>query len=85
MSLIEQEHTANTPVPTPLIPGMASSEPINFEHLGPLAKLVKAIGFITQAPQAIAMQSVLAAAAVSVQHLADAETLIGSSIRRATS
>ena len=65
--------------PKPLIPTMGLSEKLDYRNLGPLAKAVEAIAAVTQAPEAIAMQSVLAATTVSVQHLVNVETLFGSS------
>ena len=79
MSTMAQNHSLETRVPKPLIQALAPSQPINLDHLGPLAASVRAIASVTQAPDAIAMQSVLAAASLSVQHLVNVSTLFGSS------
>jgi hypothetical protein len=65
--------------PTPLVGGMQHSECINLDHLGPFADVVRAIAAKTQAPTAITMQSVLAAASVAVQALANVSLLYGES------
>lgn len=64
--------------PTPLFGELRGAEPVPWAALGPLADPIKAIATLTQAPAAIAMQSVLAVASTAAQGLADVETLQGS-------
>lgn len=63
--------------PTPLFGELREADPIPSQALGPFANPIKAISMLTQAPEAIAMQSVLAVASVATQALADVETLHG--------
>ena len=65
-------------LPVPLIGEARSEEPVDIGLLGSLAPVVDAIAKKTQAPFAIAMQSVLAAASVASQAFADVQTLHGS-------
>lgn len=63
--------------PVPLFQDRSVAEPIPLDALGPLKKATLAISTLTQAPPAIAMQSVLAVASLAVQAFADVETLGG--------
>ncbi|RBW57443.1 YfjI family protein [Ruegeria sp. A3M17] len=63
--------------PTPLFGELRDAEPVPWQALGPLADPGKAIAMLTQAPDAIAMQSVLTVASVATQAFADVETLQG--------
>lgn len=63
--------------PTPLFGALREAEPVPWEGLGPLADPIKAIATLTQAPEAIAMQSVLIVASAATQALADVEALHG--------
>jgi hypothetical protein len=63
--------------PTPLFGELRDADPVPWEALGPLADVIRAIATLTQAPEAIAMQSVLVVASVAVQALADVEALHG--------
>ena len=63
--------------PTPLFGELRKAEPVPWAALGPLADPIRAIATLTQAPAAIAMQSVLAVVSTATQGLADAEALQG--------
>ncbi|WP_428515457.1 YfjI family protein [Roseovarius sp.] len=63
--------------PTPLFGELREAEPIPRHALGPLSNAVHAIAMLTQAPEAIAMQSVLTVASVAAQGHCDVETLHG--------
>ncbi|WP_245540887.1 DUF3987 domain-containing protein [Octadecabacter antarcticus] len=63
--------------PTPLYGELSQAQPIPWLALGPLAEPVRAISTLTQAPDAIAMQSLLAVVSTATQGLADAEALHG--------
>lgn len=63
--------------PTPLFGELRDAEPVPWLALGPLAEAVRAIATLTQAPAAIAMQSVLTVASTATQGIADVETLHG--------
>lgn len=63
--------------PTPLVREAPAGKPYPVEALGPLHGVVHAIHDKTQAPIAIAAQSVLSVAALATQDLADTETLHG--------
>ncbi len=63
--------------PTPLFGELRQAERVPWEALGPLAEPIKAISTLTQAPDAIAMQSVLTVASTATQALADVEALHG--------
>ena len=65
------------PEPMPLLRPRGTAQAIPREALGPLLPAVEAIETITQAPPALAMQSVLACASLATQALADVETLGG--------
>lgn len=73
------ESYVSTPLtePTPLYGGLSKAEPIPWKAFGPLADPIKGISTLTQAPAAIAMQSVLTVVSTAVQGLADAEALHG--------
>ncbi|WP_120503623.1 YfjI family protein [Sulfitobacter mediterraneus] len=79
MTEAQHDLSAACSAPTPLIAGMQHSGQIDLDHLGPFAGVVKAIAGKTQAPVAIAMQSVLASASVAAQALADVSLLFGKS------
>lgn len=63
--------------PQPLIREMPEADPYPIAALGPLSEVTEAIASITEAPPALCAASVLAAAALAVQGLADVETLGG--------
>lgn len=63
--------------PTPLFGELRKAEPVPWEALGPLADPIRAIATLTQAPEAIAMQSILTVASVATQAFADVEALHG--------
>ena len=63
--------------PQPLVRDVPPGEPFPLHALGPLREAVEAIHDITQAPVAICAQSVLGATALTVQAIADCETLHG--------
>ncbi len=63
--------------PVPLFGELREAEPVPWEALGLLVDPIRAISTLTQAPDAIAMQSVLTVASVATQGLADVETLHG--------
>ncbi|NOX72942.1 MAG: DUF3987 domain-containing protein, partial [Alphaproteobacteria bacterium] len=63
--------------PTPLFGELEPAQEIPFTALGSLADVVHAIQIKTQAPAAIAMQSVLAAVSLTVQPHANVDTLGG--------
>ncbi|WP_295511541.1 YfjI family protein [uncultured Sulfitobacter sp.] len=65
------------PEPTALFGELREAEPVPWEALGPLADPIRSISTLTQAPAAIAMQSVLTVASTVTQGLADAESLHG--------
>ena len=65
------------PAPVSLLRKRRPAREIPREHLGPALAAVEAIEVLTQAPAAIAMQSVLSGISLSVQYLADVETLDG--------
>lgn len=67
--------------PTPLFGELREAEPVPRDALGPFADPIMAIGVLTQAPEAIGMQSNLVVASVATQALADVETLHGSGVR----
>lgn len=67
------------PAPVPLLRERAKATAIPLDSLGPLSAATTAIATLTQAPAAIAMQSVLGAASLGVQAHADVETLAGTS------
>jgi hypothetical protein len=64
--------------PTPLFGELRESEPVPWDFLGPCKKVVWAISTLTQAPDAIAMQSVLIVVSLATQAHADVEFLFGS-------
>ncbi len=66
------------PEPTPLFGELRESEPVPYAALGCLAEVVRAIATLTQAPDAIAMQSVLIVASLATQGHADVDVLFGS-------
>lgn len=66
------------PEPTPLFGELRESEPVPWEALGRLAEVIRAIATLTQAPDSIAMQSVLIVASLAAQAHADVEVLFGS-------
>jgi hypothetical protein len=57
----------------PLVPAFSDPAPYPVEALGPLKDYAEAIHQLTEAPVEICAQSVLGAAALAVQGLADAE------------
>lgn len=63
--------------PVPLVAEVPAGDLYPTNALGPLREAAEAIQVITQAPAAIAAQSVLGVAALAVQGLADVETLHG--------
>ncbi|AXI45793.1 hypothetical protein C1J03_06960 [Sulfitobacter sp. SK012] len=63
--------------PTPLFGELREAERVPWEALGPLAEPIKGISTLTQAPAAIAMQSVLAVVSTATQGLGDVESLHG--------
>lgn len=63
----------DVPEPTPLIREMPEGEPYPLEALGPLRDAAEGIHDLTQAPAAIAAQSVLGVAALATQGLADVD------------
>lgn len=63
--------------PTPLVRETPPGEPYPMDALGALRPAAEAIHDMTQAPPAIAAQSVLGVVALAVQALADVETLRG--------
>ncbi|MCK0142995.1 YfjI family protein [Aliiroseovarius sp. F20344] len=67
----------NGEAPTPLFGELRDAEPIPSHALGPFANPVQAISTLTQAPDAIAMQSILTVASVATQAIADVESLQG--------
>ncbi|MEM1346036.1 MAG: DUF3987 domain-containing protein, partial [Pseudomonadota bacterium] len=71
------EDAPDTPAPIPLHQARRKPEPVPFAALGPLRAAVEAVATQTQAPDALALQSVLAAASLATQALADVETLGG--------
>ena len=68
-----------TALPTPLFKELRPAKPIPFSALGALQSPVEAIQTLTQAPAAIAMQSVLGTASLAAQPFANVETLNGDS------
>lgn len=64
--------------PTPLFGELRECEPVPWDFLGPCQKVVWAISTLTQAPDAIAMQSILIAVSLATQAHADVEFLFGS-------
>src|SRR5262249_9463667 len=68
-----------SPEPTPILRARGAAADIPWEALGELQPAVAAIATLTQAPPAIAMQAVLAAASLAAQPHADVETLGGPS------
>jgi len=75
------ESYAKDPItdPTRLFGELRDAEPIPWQALGPLSNAVSAIALLTQAPEAIAMQSILAVASVATQGHADVEVIQGCS------
>ncbi|MEH6478245.1 MAG: DUF3987 domain-containing protein, partial [Sneathiella sp.] len=73
------ESYASTPQsePTPLFGILREAEPVPREWLGPLTDSIRAVATLIQAPEAIAMQSVLIVSSAATQALADVETLQG--------
>ncbi|AXI43164.1 YfjI family protein [Sulfitobacter sp. SK011] len=73
------ESCASTPQsePVPLFGELREAEPVPWAALGPLADPIMSISTLTQAPAAIAMQSVLTVVSTVTQGLADVETLRG--------
>jgi Protein of unknown function (DUF3987) len=73
------ESYVSTPLsePTPLFGALREADPVPWEALGPLAVPIRAIATLTQAPAAIAMQSVLTVASAATQAQADVEALHG--------
>ena len=67
----------STSLPTPLFGKRPPADLPPVEALGPLCGTVEAIAELTQAPIAIAMQSVLSAASLATQGFADVELLHG--------
>ncbi|AGI67445.1 hypothetical protein OAN307_c17820 [Octadecabacter antarcticus 307] len=63
--------------PIPLHGELRGAAPIPWQALGPLAEPIKAILTLTQAPDAIAMQSVFAVASTATQGLVNVEALQG--------
>jgi hypothetical protein len=61
--------------PTPLFGELRKADPVPYHALGALADPIRAIATLTQAPDAIAMQSVLTVASVATQALANVESL----------
>ncbi len=61
--------------PTPLFGELREADPIPWQALGPLADPIEGVSISTQAPAAIAMQSVLTFVSTVTQGLADVETL----------
>ena len=66
------------PEPTPLFGDLRESDPVPWDGLGCLADVVRAIATLTQAPDAIAMQSVLIVASLATQAHANVEVFHGS-------
>lgn len=64
--------------PTPLFGELTASKPVPWEFFGPFAKVIRAISTLTQAPDEIAMQSVLIVVSLATQAHADVDFLIGS-------
>ncbi|MEO0359519.1 MAG: DUF3987 domain-containing protein [Pseudomonadota bacterium] len=69
------EEATKASAPTPLLRPRRKAEEIPRAALGPLRAVVEAIEAQTQAPGALAMQSVLGAASLAAQAHADVETL----------
>lgn len=68
-----EAETYDAPEPTPLIREMPEGEPYPLQALGPLHRAAESIHDLTQAPAAIAAQSVLGVAALTAQGLADVD------------
>lgn len=77
MNTIVQPTTFKPEGPQPLLREIAPGEPYPVDALGPLAPFVEAIHDATQAPVAIAAQSVLSVASMAVQGHADVQKLNG--------
>jgi hypothetical protein len=67
----------NQSEPIPLYGELRGAAPIPWRAIGPLADPIMAIVTLTQAPDAIAMQSVMAVVSTTTQGLADVEALHG--------
>jgi len=65
------------PEPTPLFGELREADQVPWQALGPLADAISGISTLTQAPAAIAMQSVLTVVSTATQGLGDVETLHG--------
>lgn len=65
----------SSPLPTPLFADRRRPEPPPLAALGPLEAAARAIVELTQAPDAIALQSILAVASVAAQPFANVELL----------
>lgn len=65
------------PEPTPLFGELREADQVPWQALGPLADAISGITTLTQAPAAIAMQSVLTVVSTATQGLGDVETLDG--------
>ncbi|MEM8956345.1 MAG: YfjI family protein [Pseudomonadota bacterium] len=76
-----EQHCFSSPkpqtTPTPLLRPKDSAEPFPTEHLGALLPAASAVAELTSAPAALAAQSVLGAASLTAQALANVETLDG--------
>lgn len=76
-----EQHSSSSPkpqtTPTPLLRPKDSAEPFPTEHLGALLPAASAVAELTSAPAALAAQSVLGAASLTAQALANVETLDG--------
>jgi hypothetical protein len=68
-----EDEAYDVPEPTPLIRELPQGEPYPLHALGPLRQAAEAIHDLTQAPAAIAAQSVLGVAALTAQALADVD------------
>jgi hypothetical protein len=68
-----EAETYDVPEPTPLVRELPEGEPYPLHALGPLHPAAEAIHDLTQAPAAIAAQSVLGVAALTGQGLADVD------------
>lgn len=68
-----------TEQPIPLLRPLPKAQDVPLADLGPIADVVEAIAFITQAPAGLALQAVLGATSTAAQGHADVKTLHASS------
>ncbi|MDW3223013.1 MAG: YfjI family protein [Paracoccaceae bacterium] len=67
----------DTTPPEPLIRARPEGHPFPLEHLGPLCAPTEALATLTQAPEEIGFQSLLAVASLATQPIADVEAIAG--------